>query len=95
MSHRYALITLLILVSLLHIGCLSPYFKDPLSNSNPPELTPEIEVHDTPEHESSVTDSPISDSLVSETPTDVSIYIEEEATLSAILNLYEEAKDAL
>ena len=96
MKLRYTSITALTVVSLFFTVCISQFVKRSVNEPVVPEIAassdiaPSAEVPDTP-----LADTLVSDALAPETPADAPVYSEEEATLSVILNLYEEALDAL
>ncbi|MFC1841110.1 LysM peptidoglycan-binding domain-containing protein [Thermodesulfobacteriota bacterium] len=91
MRLRYASIMALTLVSLCYAGCMSQFVKSPANEPVAPEIVTSID--NTPS--AAMPSNQMPDTLVSEIPADATIYGKEEATLSSILNLYEEAENAL
>lgn len=72
-----------------YTGCISQLVKGPVESSSS-EIPASAQMVQPLEYRPSIDDAP-----VSEIPSDASIYSEEEATLSAISNLYDEALDAM
>jgi membrane-bound lytic murein transglycosylase D len=95
MRSRYTSITVLAIVMCLFLGCMSRLSKKTANDSTAPEIVPKVSMSNNIASSAKVSDAPISAALEYETRTDTPIYSEEEATLSAILNLYGEALDAI
>ena len=90
MRLKYISTTFFTIISLCYTGCLSQHIKGPMETSVP-EISEQTEIVQS----DAESDTLMSDTTVSEIPAETKSYPEEEATLTAISNLYEEALTAI
>ena len=91
MRIRSLSITAITIFWLLHTGCLSQTVKKPTNELVPSEITT---LSDAAQLET-VAQTSVSDTSLPESPVDMPDYSEEKATLTAIVNLYDEALAAM
>ncbi len=83
------------MVMCLFMGCVSRFSKKPANDSSASEIVSKVDISNDIASSAEVSETPESADLGYETHTDTPLYSEEEAALSAILNLYEEALEAI
>ncbi len=88
-------ITVLAIFMCLCLGCVSRFSKKPAYDSTAPEIVSTATISNDIASSAEVSETQESAALGYETCTDTPIYGEEEAALSTILNLYEEALEAI
>ena len=91
MRIRSLSVTAITLFWLLYTGCMSQTVKNPTNGYAPAEIT----APGNAAQSAAVSQASLSDSSLSEIPGDTPDYTEEEATLTAIVNLYDEALVAM